>query len=188
MMKFARRQNLEEAVNLAKRRAWHITPHAFVSFTILDGKKKNSTMHLNFPDNVDIGVLRTNFIPTTATLLNAIITGKIINAGIGIEVDISGATIRSTPDANADVEEGALFTGITAIGSDTTFRVPTIDEAMFNAGTQNINFADTDMAAFILRVINGQTVGLVNVSPSDNRGEDVTDITTGVDSFQSSRH
>lgn len=161
--------------------------HAFVSYTIRDGKNKKAVMHLNFPENVDIGVLRTNFVPTTATLLNAIITGQIIAAGIGLEVDISGATIRATPDANSDVEEGALFTGITAIGSDTTFRVPTIDESMFIPGTQRINGSDTDMAAFILRVINGQTVSLTNVSPSDNRGEDITDITTAVDSFQSSR-
>lgn len=161
--------------------------HAFVSYTIKDGKNKNSVMHLNFPENVDMGVLRTNFVPTTATLLNAIIKGKIIAAGIGLEVDISGATIRATPDADSDVEEGALFTGITAIGSDTTFRVPTIDEDMFFPGTTVIDGGNADMAPFILRVINGQTVGLVNVSPSDNRGEDITDITTAVDSFQSSR-
>lgn len=161
--------------------------HAFVSYTIKDGKNKNSVMHLNFPENVDIGVLRLNFVPTTATLLNAIITGKIVAAGVGLEVDLSGATIRATPDANSDVEEGALFTGVTAIGSDTTFRVPTIDESMFVPGTTQINGSDLDMAAFVLRVVDGQTVALVNVSPSDNRGEDITEIPTAVDSFQSSR-
>ena len=161
--------------------------HAFVSYTIRDGKGKNSVMHLNFPENVDMGVLRLNFVPTTATLLNAIIKGKIIAAGIGLEVDLTGATIRATPDADSDVEEGALFNAITAIGSDTTFRVPTIDESKFFTGSQIIDQGDTDIMAFAQRVIQGQTVGLVNVSPSDNRGEDITDIINGIDSFQSSR-
>lgn len=162
-------------------------PHVFVTYTIKDGKNKNSIMKLNFPIGSDIGVLRSNFVPTTATLLNAIITGKIVEAGIGVGVDLSGATIRATPDANADVEEGALFTAAAANGATTTFRVPTIDESKFFPNSTVIDGGDADMAPFILRVINGQTVGVTNVSPSTDRGEDIVDITTAVDSFQASR-
>lgn len=163
-------------------------PHVFVTYTIRDGEAKESNMQIKFPIDTDIGILRNNFVPSTATLLNAIITGKIVSAGIGIGVDLSSATIRSSPDANSDVEEGALFPLLADNGDTGSFRIPTFDEDLFFAGTNIADPSNSDLAAFITRIISGQTVTLTNVSPSTLHGEDVTDVGVVVESFQSTRH
>jgi len=162
-------------------------PHAFAIFSVEDYKGKISPVKINFPENVDIGVLRANFVPTTATLINALILGKIVSAGIGLEVDLSGATIRATPDINSDVEEGTWWPMRAANGADTGFRLPTFDESKLTPGGQFVDLTDTDAAAFAARLVSGQTVGLVNVSPSTDRGEDVTVVNQPYEQFKASR-
>lgn len=161
-------------------------PHAFVTYSVQDAKGKVTPFIINFPAAVDIGVLRSNFVPTTATLVNAIIKGKIVSAGVGLAVDLSGATIRATPDPDSDREEGAYFGFRAANGADTGFRIPTFDEAKIVSGGTAVDTADTDVDAFVQRIIAGQTVGLTNVSPSTDRGEDVTELATAYESFKSS--
>lgn len=160
-------------------------PHAFVTYSVKDAKGKVVPFIINFPANVDIGVLRTNFVPTTATLIDTLLKGKIVQAGIGLAVDISGATIKATPNADSDVEEGAFFGWKAANGADTGFRVPTFDEAKLVSGTTAVDTADTDVDAFVQRILAGQTVGLTNVSPSTDRGEDIATLETAVESFKS---
>lgn len=162
-------------------------PHAFGIFTIEDAKGKSTTTKLNFPDNVDMGVLRSNFMPTTATLINAIIKGKIVSAGVGIEIDLSGSTIRATPDPDSDVEEGAFWPFKAANGADSGFRLGTFDEAKLISGTSIVDGADADVIAFRDRILSGQTVGLTNVSPSTDRGEDLTISGAAYEQFKSSR-
>lgn len=161
-------------------------PHAFVTYSVQDAKGKVTPFIINFPQNVDVGVLRSNFVPTTATLVNAIIKGKIVSAGVGLAVDLSGATIRVTPDPDSDREEGAYFGFRAANGADTGFRIPTFDEAKIVSGGTAVDTADTDVDAFVQRIIAGQTVGLINVSPSTDRGEDVTELSTAYEAFKSS--
>lgn len=161
-------------------------PHAFLSYTIKDAKNKESVMNINFPENVDIAVLKT-FASSTATMINNLIKGEIVSAGIGVEVDLSGATIRSTPDADSDVEEGARFSWRSVVNSFPRFRMPTFNEAKLVSGTTVVDTGDSDVSAFVGRIESGQTVGLVNVSPSDDRGEDISALSTAIEDFQSSR-
>lgn len=161
-------------------------PHAFVTYSVQDAKGQVRPFIINFPVAVDIGVLRTNFVPTTATLLNAIMKGKIVQAGIGLAVDLSSATIRATPDADSDVEEGAYFGWKAGNGADTGFRIPTFDEAFLVAGSKQVDLANEDVDDFVQRIIEGQTVALTNVSPSTDRGEDIEEISTAYEQFKSS--
>lgn len=161
-------------------------PHVFVTYSIQDAKGQTSVTKINFPENADIAVLK-DFVTTTATMINAIITGKIISAGIGLEVDLAGATIRATPLINSDVEEGARFNWATALNTNTQFRIPTFDEAFLFDGTQEVDTTDAAVIAFTERILNGRTVGLTNVSPSDDRGEDVNTLVSARESFQSTR-
>jgi len=187
MMKITRRSDLENSVNLAKQRAWFAPPHAFVTYSVEDAKGKISVTKINFPVAVDIGVLRSNFVPTTATLLNAIITGRIVSAGIGLEVDLSGATIRATPDVNSDVEEGVWVPLTAANGAEAGFRIATFDEAKMEVGGSYADLADTDVTDFLTRIAAGQTVGVTNVSPSTDRGEDIVTVHQPYEQFKSSR-
>lgn len=161
-------------------------PHVFLVYSIQDAKGKTSNMKINFPVNVDIGQLQSLAVDT-ATMVNNIIKGKIIDAGIGLAVDLSGATIRSAPDVNSDVEEGARFLWRSAVNAITGFRIPTFDEAKLLDGTKQVDLADTDVDAFVDRIIAGKTTGVVNASPSDDRGEDIEALESARESFQSSR-
>lgn len=162
-------------------------PHAFLVYTIQDAKGKKSTTKMNFPAAVDLGQVA-SFAVDTATMINNIITGKIIEAGLGLAIDISGATIRSTPDSNSDVEEGARFSWNAASGANTEFRLPTFDEAKMLTGTQQVDQADSDVDDFVQRILAGKTTGLVNASPSDDHGSDITSIAAARESFQSTRN
>lgn len=162
-------------------------PHAFVTYSIEDYKGKVAVTKINFPVAVDIGVLRANFVPTTATLINALILGKIISAGVGLEVDLSSATIRATPDVNSDVEEGTWWPMKAANGAETGFRIPTFDEAKITPGGRFVDLSDTDALALATRLVSGQTVGITNVSPSTDRGEDITLVSAPYEQFKASR-
>jgi len=162
-------------------------PHVFGTFSIEDYKGKVSVTKINFPINTDIGVLRANFMPTTATLINALIKGKIVSAGVGIEVDLTSSTIRATPDVTSDVEEGTYWPMKAANGADTGFRLPTFDESKMTPGSTFVDLTDADALAFASRLVDGQTVALVNVSPSTDRGEDVTVVNAPFEQFKASR-
>jgi hypothetical protein len=161
-------------------------PHAFLVYSVQDAKGKISTVKINFPSNVDIGQVA-SFAGDTATMINNIIKGRIVDAGIGLAVDLSGATIRSAPDPDSDVEEGARFQFEAASGAITGFRLPTFDEAKLVAGTKNVDLADTDVDTFVDRILAGKTTGLVNASPSDDRGSDIVNLASARENFQSSR-
>lgn len=161
-------------------------PHVVLTYTIQDAKGKTSTMQMNFPTAVDIGQLA-SFAGDTATMINNVIKGKILDAGIGLVVDLSGATIRSAPDPNSDIEEGAKFMWEAATGAITGFRIPTFDEAKLVDGTKNVDLADTDVDTFVDRILAGKTTGLVNASPSDDRGSDIEVLRSAREQFNSSR-
>lgn len=161
-------------------------PHVVLFYSIQDAKGKTSQMRMNFPSAVDIGQV-VSFAGDTATMINNIIKGKILDAGIGIVVDLSGATIRSAPDPDADIEEGARFQWEAASGALTGFRMPTFDEAKLVSGTKNVDLADDDVDDFVQRILAGKTTGLVNASPSDDRGSDIEVLRSARENFQSDR-
>jgi len=146
-------------------------------------------MHINFPDDSDFATL-IDFAKTTAQLIDPLITGQIVKVGIGWEIpltDITGPSLASGPLSTSDVEEGARFQFGTEINSITGFRIPTFDETFMVAGTRLVNTADSAVDALIDRIIDGRTVGIVNVQPSDMYGNDVTYIEDAREAFESSR-
>lgn len=161
-------------------------PHLFLTYSIQDAKGKVSTVKINFPQNSDVGQVL-SFAVDTGTMINNIIKGRIVDAGLGIQVSLTGATIRNAPDPDSDVEEGARFSWNTLSGAITGFRLPTFDEDKLVAGTNNVDLADTDVNTFVQRMLSGKTTGLVNVSPSDDRGSDITNVAAARESFTPSR-
>lgn len=162
-------------------------PHAFITWSIQDAKGKVSVTKMNFPDTATVADLST-FAVSMATALNDVIQGKIVSAGIGFEVDLSGATIRSAPLSTSDIEEGARFIWRSAIGAITQFRLPTFDEAKMLSGTQQVDLADTDVDAIHDAVVTGFGVGAGYVHPSDDHGEDIVSLESARESFTSSRN
>lgn len=151
-----------------------------------DSKGKQSTINFNHPLSVDLGALKSAIV-STVELIDAVITGKIISASIGVEVQLPfGLSLKTTAIAGADVEEGVRFTFSTNGGAPTEFRIPTFSES-FLSEDGVLNASVTAVDNFVQRVLSGVTSGLINVSPSDAHGEDVTTYTAGLESFASSR-
>lgn len=153
-------------------------------FVVQDSKGLKSSMKMNHPLNTDLGALK-NALPTTAELLDPLIGGQIIDCYVSIPISIVGWDV-STPAALSDVEEGCRFTWDTASGAPTDFRLPTFKESFLDADGV-LNTADPTVDAFVQRIIGGLTQGLVNVSPADAYGSDVTALLAGQEDFLSSR-
>lgn len=151
---------------------------------VQDAKGKSGFILFNHPLDTDLGALK-SMIPTSAELLDVLLGGVIINAGISFDLSIAGWDIDPA-QSGSDIEEGALFTWLTDIGTPTDFRIPTFSED-FMDDNGVVDLADTDVDAFVQRIISGRTVGLTNVSPSDAYGQDIVSIVGGQEDFLSSR-
>jgi len=157
----------------------------FLTYSYEDSKGAKGSNRINFPSTVDIDQLR-GFAVSTGLLIDAVTRCKVVGIGIGIEVDLVGA-FKASAIANSDVEEGARFTWNTASFTNTSFRLPGFDEAFVDSFSRNVDLANPSVNALVQRIIQGQTTGLINVSPSDNAGNDITGIATALESFQKSR-
>lgn len=162
-------------------------PHIVGIYSIRDAKGKKSTTTMNFPIASDQAVL-VDFLKTTAQLIDPLIKGQIIGIGAGIVVDLPGSGLKTAPLADSDVEEGARFNWLASSGALTNFRIPTFDEAKMVTGTPDVDTADGDVDDFVQRMRAGKTDTLVNVSPSDDRGSDITELESARESFTSTRH
>ena len=154
---------------------------------VQDSKGATATISANHPLNTDLTVLK-ECVRTTAELIDATSGCQVIDASIGIEVQLSDALdLKEFPIAGADVEEGARFFWRTASGALTDFRLPGFSETYLTDSGELVYVEDDDVDLFIQRVIAGQTVLLTNVSPSDAYGSDITAFVSGAESFLSSR-
>lgn len=150
---------------------------------IRDADGDVSTSQFNFPGSftlTNIQEFAADFLP----LVDAVIHGRIEEAGITVSITLPGG-LKANPDQYCDVQQGALFSMLTAGGYNTSFRLPTFDRAMFAVGSKNVDVEDTDVAAFLSAIVEGiEVTGPVTVVPSDYRGDDITALVKGVESFR----
>ena len=156
---------------------------AFV--TIRDAPGSESIVRWHMPNNTEIGTFQT-FIQHTVTLIDAIVKGKVMNVSIGIGVDLPGG-LKSAPDANSDVEEGARFIFNALNGGSFRVRLPTFDEAKFSSGTDLVNTADTDVAAFVTQMVTGETITLQDQHPSAADESDLVSLESARSAFTRER-
>lgn len=156
---------------------------AFIS--VLDAPGSESIMRLHVPNNTELGNFKT-FIQNTAVLIDALIKGRITNLSIGIGVDLPGG-IKTAADATADVEEGARFIFNALNGGSFRMRIPTFDEAKMVTGSDLVNTADTDVAAFVTQIVDGQTISLQAQHPSAADESDIVSLASAKSAFQSER-
>lgn len=154
---------------------------------VIDSKGKEGKITFNFPLSVDIAVLKTA-IREAAGQIDALITGKVIGAGIELVVNLgAGLTLKAAAIAGSDIEEGVRFSFSAASGGRTLFRVPTVDESwLTDLGVLDFVSGD-DMDDFIQRIIGGVTSGFNIAHPSDAYGSDVNAFIGGAESFLASR-
>jgi hypothetical protein len=162
-------------------------PRAYVYYTYQDSKGAIGRNEISAPSSVDIAILST-FARSTAQLIDTLTKCKITALGIGLELALASVTgIKSAPISGSDVEEGARFTFRTSADSLTSTRIPGFDETFVDNASRAVLTSQTDVAAFIARMISGQTVGAINASPSDSYGNDIASLESARESFQASR-
>lgn len=151
-----------------------VTPELFLTIQDGKGKKTNMTLPLPIPGTTSAA----NVFSAARNWAEAIqdaISGKIVRAGVALIADLGGLGIPAAPDPNSDVEEGALWSFLSADGFRTQFRIPTFKEELFVEGTTIVDMTDTVNDAIMDRVIDGieYAVGQ-DLDPSTNHGEDIT--------------
>lgn len=149
---------------------------------VRDADGDTSTLTLNFPSSFSITEVL-GFADGFITLLDAIITGKVEEAGISVVVTLPGG-LRANPVAYSDVQHGALMSWGTDGNYRTSYRVPTFNPAMFATGSKNVDVEDSDVAAVLTAMISGIDVSATMVEPSDYRGDDINALIKGVESFR----
>lgn len=158
-----------------------------ILYTILDEKAAASTMKVNLPSATAFADVIL-FVSEFADLVDAVINGQIIRAGVAFEIDIGTFAAAA---AGSDVEEGARFNYRTDGGFLSAFRIPTFLESLIVPGTRQVDTADLDVLALDVAVRNGIDLTGVGgsgvIAPSDQRDEDIVSLTSATESFTTSR-
>lgn len=153
-----------------------------ISFT--DEKGLPAGIEYSTPDAAGI-ITTAELAEEIATALSELVDGIITGINIVTNVPLPGGLVGMTGNAGSDVEEGALFTFRTSGNHPTKMRIPTFSELFFLAGTKQVDIADDAVDAFLDLMINGRTdVVNGNVAPCDQRGEDITTLSSAVEKFK----
>lgn len=120
-----------------------------------------------------------------ATLLNATIMGKILDAHLVFEVDISGLTGNTLSDAS-DVEEVAAFEFATAENNRVKLNIPGLQEALVVSDTHELDTTDAGIAAVITMMEDGLAVTGGTIEPCDIGGDDLVDTFFSREQFRNS--
>lgn len=145
-----------------------LAPTIRVKITDNDGDPANTSIHV--PSGLTIAQYGT-FANAYANAIDDIALGRVDPKGImTIPVDISALT-GNTLDPASDVEQIAAFQFQDANGEGVDVNVPGLLLADVVAGTDGLNTADTEIAAFITLMEDGDgTVAPCSVSEADILG------------------
>ena len=159
-------------------------------FTIEDEKRQVSTVEIPLPDSVGLANIP-YAVQAVGDLLEPLIQGRIRAAGARVEVDTSGFGWSAVAGVAADVQEGARFVFRTVNGFLKSLRLPTFNESLIVATTDNVDTTDTDVAAFTAAMTSGVDLtgvgGTGTAAPADYRGEDITAFVSAKENFTRSR-
>lgn len=135
-----------------------------IIYTIRDAKGKDSTMQVNVPGTLNL-IAVSNFAAQVASLIDPLITGRIVRIGVALQITLP-AGLADTIPTNSDVEEGARFQFRTNGGFYTGFRIPTFDETLMVAGTDQVNLTNALVQDFVDALTTGILVGDGDGPPS----------------------
>lgn len=157
-----------------------------VTYTIQDAKGKKSRLAVVFPKAArEAFTVLDDFVESTALLIDNLVRGKVVSASLTWSYDLRGIGAKAAPLPNSDVEEGAIFDFGTAQFKHKLMRLATFDEEFYRLGAVKlVDTSNSDVDAFVQRIIDGRTILLANVSPSDDHGDDLTYLDHAIEQFQ----
>jgi hypothetical protein len=152
-----------------------------VTFTIRDGKNKTSKTVVHVPTGFSIAQYG-EFAVAMGQVIANLLDGEIMDISVSIPINLSGATIRAVAQVTADIAKKVIFgLGSAVAGLFSRQSIPTYDEENHTlAGSDQLDFADPDVAAYIALLETGS-----GTAPVDARNNDITDVTYGREVFRS---
>lgn len=129
-----------------------------VRFDFTDEVGKKSFTEVNVPTGFTIAQYVT-FAQSMGQLLANVSQGRLTSASINVSLDISGATIKAIANTVADIAEKGhyIFNSIVA-GFRKLVKIPARVETDEIAGSDSLNQADVQIAAYAALVEDGFTV------------------------------
>lgn len=148
-------------------------------FDFIDDKGKTSFTKVRVPVTFSLSQYG-EFGVAFAQLLVDVSLCRCTGASLTFAIDLSGLGLRTVAGITADIAEKAAFLFNTAVtGLRAKLRIPTLRETLVPPGSDAIDTADVDVAAFIAAMENGIVVsGPATVEPTDDRENDITALTT----------
>lgn len=138
-------------------------------YTIRDAQGDPSTTQVHMPTSFSIAQY-TEFAASMATLIDAMLHGRVEQAELCFTADLSGLT-GNTILSTSDVEEVGAFVARTTEGRPVEINVPALNDGVVVAGTNQLDITDPAVAAFVTMLEDGIAVTGGTIVPSDV-GED----------------
>lgn len=158
--------------------------------TVRDGKGKDAQLLINIINQDDESDISKQLEMARKFQLDidALITGQVVRCGLVIDVPLDTG-LSTSPDTNADIEQGALFIFRSTTNFNTSTRIPTFDETKLITGTPSVDLTDSAVADFVTNIIDGYEANTTGDrrEVQDNRGDDITELLSAKQSFQRSR-
>lgn len=149
-----------------------------VRVEFIDDKGKTSFTKVRVPNGFTLSQYG-EFGTALAQLLTDISICRVTGGSLTFSIDLSGLGLRTVAGITADIAEKAAFLFNTAItGLRAKLRIPTFRETLVPPGSDAVDLADVDVAAFKTAMESGIVTTGGTISPTDDRENDITGLTT----------
>jgi len=147
-----------------------------VRFDLIDNKGKTSFTKIRVPTGFSIAQY-IEFAQGAAQVIANTSNCKITSVSLTFGIDLTGLGLATVASGLADIYQKFRFQFNTAIsGFKAKFQIPASSESLVTSGSDAVNIADVDVAAFIAAMNNGIVVTGGTVAFADNRGMDITSL------------
>lgn len=157
----------------------------FYTIEDADGDQSVISIPVSFVDTID-GAGLAFAVAYGWPIINALVSGHLVNAGITIEMDISGFT-NAAADVLSDVQEKAEFVYRAVGGFIKRVSLPTFIETFFtgSGAGKEVDVTQSQVTAFNTLMISGFHEASVSTDPLTPTTDHAEDITTFIEGHQS---
>ena len=152
-------------------------------FDIKDEANNPSTTSLKIPTGFTISQY-TEFSRGMADAIDDFIDGKIEGASICFVADLSALSANATSGVD-DVQELASFDYETIFGRAVSINIPAVPQTKVLVGSNDLDQADVDIAAFNTAILSGIAVTGGTITPCDIAEDDITTLKSARERFRS---
>jgi hypothetical protein len=152
-----------------------------LQYTIRDGKGLTSRTLVHLPSATSLANA-TTYAQAFASALDDVIGGKIESVDICVGVALPGG-LKADPNADSDIEEGAVFVYEDSVGRVFRQRLPTFLETLILTGTRQVDNSNVDVQAVTDLIVTGNgTQGATTLADTD-----ITALVSDKESFVKNR-